>query len=176
MHAPSKLALLAVVAVSLASCEEGAPPPVAPNFKEPFHLNAYEQQFGYSQAVKVGHTLYVSATMAVDSEGQLVGPGDVGTQLDTVYTNLARTLAAQGAQLDDIVLERIYVTDMARFLEISDRRFRYHAPNELPAMSVVEVQRLVDPGFLVAIEAVAQLPEVPPAAAKADRAPDAAGG
>jgi enamine deaminase RidA (YjgF/YER057c/UK114 family) len=61
------------------------------------------------------------------------------------------------------VLERIYVTDMERFLEVSDRRFRYHSPTALPALSVIEVRRLVDPGFLVAIEAVVELPEAEPA-------------
>lgn len=148
---------------ALGGCEDGVPAPPAPEFKEPFHLNAYEQQFGYSQAVKVGRTLYVSATMAVDSEGRLVAPGDLGAQLDAAYTNLARTLGAHGARLDDIVLERIYVTDMAGFLEIADRRFRYHSPGALPAMTLVQVQRLVDPGFLVAIEAVVELPESAPA-------------
>ncbi len=155
--------LLALVCSScvalLAGCEDGAPAPPAPHFKEPFHLNAYEQRFGYSQAVKVGRTLYVSATMAVDAEGRLVAPDDVGAQLDAAYTNLARTLGAHGARLEDVVLERIYVTDMTRFLEIADRRFRYHSPNALPAMTLVQVQRLVDPGFLVAIEAVVELPE-----------------
>jgi enamine deaminase RidA (YjgF/YER057c/UK114 family) len=144
---------------SLAGCEDGVPAPPAPQFKEPFHLNGYELQFGYSQAVKVGRTLYVSATMAVDSDGRLVAPGDLGGQMDAVYANLARTLAAHGARLDDVVLERVYVTDMARFLEVADRRFRFHSPGALPAMTLVQVQRLVDPGFLVAIEAVVELPE-----------------
>lgn len=174
MRHPFVAALIVAGLASLSGCEEGAPAPPAPHFVEPFHLNAYEQQFGYSQAVKVDRTLYVSATMAVDAEGKLVGPGDVGTQLEAVYANLARTLAAHGGRLDDIVLERIYVTDMARFLEVADRRFHYHPPSALPAMTLVEVQRLVDPGFLIAIEAVAQLPEAAPVpAAKRGAAPAA---
>jgi enamine deaminase RidA (YjgF/YER057c/UK114 family) len=147
----------------LAGCEDGTPPAPAPRFPERLSLHAFEQRFGYSQAVQSGRTIYLSSTFAVDAEGKLVGPGDFAVQLDAAYTNLARTLAAHGAQFDDVVLERIYVTDMERFLEVSDRRFRYHSPTALPALSVIEVRRLVDPGFLVAIEAVVELPEAEPA-------------
>jgi enamine deaminase RidA (YjgF/YER057c/UK114 family) len=157
---PVLRALLALpLLAGLAACEEGAPPPPAPAFKEPFHLGAFEQRFGYSQAVKVGRTLYVSATMPVDAEGRLVGPGDLAAQLDACYGNLARTLAAHGAGFPDVVLERIYVTDMARFVELSDRRFAYYDRDALPALTLVEVQHLVDPAFMVAVELVVQLPE-----------------
>jgi enamine deaminase RidA (YjgF/YER057c/UK114 family) len=155
--------LLLVPLLLLAACEEGAPPAPAPRFPERLSLHGFEQRFGYSQAVKIGRTIHLSSTFAVDADGKLVGPGDFAAQLDAAYTNLARTLAAHGAQFDDVVFERIYVTDMDRFLEVSDRRFRYHSPTALPALSVVEVRRLVDPGFLIAIEAVAELPEAGPA-------------
>ena len=157
-----RLAVLAAVLL-LAACEDGTPAAAAPVFPERFAMHGFERRFGYSQAVKSERTVYVSATFAVDAEGRLVGPDDFAAQLDAVYVNLARTLAAHGAQFEDVVLERIYVTDMDRFLAVSDRRFRYHAVNSLPALSVVEVRRLVDPGFLVAIEAVAELPERVPA-------------
>ncbi len=162
MHRSPLLLLL----VCLAACDDGVRPPTPPVFPERFSLNAFEQRFGYSQAVKSGRTVYVSATYAVDAEGRLVGPGDFATQLDAAYANLARTLAAHGAQFEDVVLERVYVTDMERFLAASDRRFRYHAPTALPALSVIEVRRLADPGFLVAVEAVAELPAVESGAAR----------
>jgi enamine deaminase RidA (YjgF/YER057c/UK114 family) len=135
------------------------PPPVVP---EPFHLNAYEQTFGYSQAVKVGRTVYVSGTVAVDAEGRLVAPGDLKRQLQVAYINLAKTLEAHGASFDDVVLERVYTTDMDALLAVADERLHYYTRAQLPATTMVEVRRLIDPGFLVAIEAVVQLPEPPP--------------
>jgi enamine deaminase RidA (YjgF/YER057c/UK114 family) len=141
----------------LAACEQ-EPPPVESHIPEPLHLNAYEQSFGYSQAVKVGHTLYISATVAVDAEGKLVSPGDMAGQLDAVYANLAATLKAAGAGFSQVVVERIYTTNMEALLKVSDRRLKYYTAGQLPATSWFEVRRLVDPGFLVAIEAVAELP------------------
>ena len=108
----------------LSSCEADPPTP-APRIPEPFHLNNYEQTFGYSQAVKVGRTVYISATVAVDAQGRLVSPGDMAGQLDALYTNLATTLKAEGAGFPQVVMERIYTTDMEALLKISDRRFTY---------------------------------------------------
>ena len=141
----------------LAACEAGLPIP-APRIPEPFHLNNYEQTSGYSQAVKVGRTVYIAATVAVDSHGRLVSPGDMAGQLDALYTNLAATLKAEGAGFGQVVMQRIDTTVREALLKISGRRFKYYPHGQLPATSWREVGRLVDPGFLVAIEAVAELP------------------
>lgn len=146
----------------LAGCETAVPDAPPAVVIEPFHLAQYELTFGYSQAVQVGRTLYVSGTMAVDDEGRLVAPGDVGRQLEVAYINLAKTLEAHGASFEDVVVERIYTTDMDALLAISDHRLRYYSRKQLPATTMVEVRRLLDPGFLVAIEAIVHLPEPPP--------------
>lgn len=151
------------IILGLAACTEApvpSPPPERPVERLP--LNAFEGPFGYSQAVKVDRTLYVSGTMPVDREGRLIAPGDLGAQLDAVYANLARTLAPHGVGFDRIAMERIYVTDMDAFLAVAERRFRYHSATALPATTIVQVERLVDPGFLVAIDAVVELPPLPP--------------
>jgi enamine deaminase RidA (YjgF/YER057c/UK114 family) len=154
----AQAAAAALALACLAACEQEPPPPPESRIPEPLHLNAYEQSFGYSQAVKVGHTLYISATVAVDAEGKLVSPGDMAGQLDAVYANLAATLKAEGAGFPQVVVERIYTTNMEALLKVSDHRLKYYAAGQLPATSWFEVRRLVDPGFLVAIEAVAELP------------------
>jgi len=74
------------------------------------------------------------------------------------YANIARTLAANGSNFDEIVKETIYTTDMDALLKASDLRFEYYDKERLPATSWVQVQRLVDPGFLVQIDVIAELP------------------
>ncbi len=151
-------ALLLLALGALAGCSEGEPPAPPARIPEPFHLNPYEQSFGYSQAVKIGRTVYISATVAVDGDGKLVGPGDMGAQVDAVYANLAATLKAEGGGFAQVVMERIYTTDMDGLLKVADRRLRNYPEGQRPATTWVEVRRLVDPGFLVAVEAVAELP------------------
>lgn len=152
-------AVVATVMAVVPGCTaEEAPEPAPRVFPQPFHLNTFEANFGYSQAVQVGKTLYISGTMAVDARGNLVAPGDMAGQLRAVYTNLQHTLAAHGATLDDIVLERIATTDMPAFLAASEVRFEFHPRDRLPAASFSEVRQFVDAGFLVQVEAVAELP------------------
>ena len=149
--------MCAVAALSLGSCErESEQPPM--RVKQVFHLNSYEKDFGYSQAVLVDKTLYVSGSVAVDAEGRLVAPGDMAGQLRAAYTNIRNTLAAHRAEFDEIVKETIYTTDMDALLKASDVRFEYYDKERLPTVSWVQVQRLVDKGFLVEIEVVAELP------------------
>jgi 2-iminobutanoate/2-iminopropanoate deaminase len=149
--------MCAVAALSLGSCErESEQPPM--RVKQVFHLNSYEKDFGYSQAVLVDKTLYVSGSVAVDAEGRLVAPGDMAGQLRAAYTNIRNTLTAHRAEFDEIVKETIYTTDMDALLKASDVRFEYYDKERLPTVSWVQVQRLVDKGFLVEIEVVAELP------------------
>lgn len=154
------LGFLLAAALGVAACEkkdtEPATPP--PRVKQVFHLNPYEKDFGYAQAVLIGKTLYVSGSVAVDAGGRLVAPGDMKSQMQAAYSNIARTLAANGANFDMVVKETIYTTDMDALLKNSDLRFDYYDKDRLPTTSWLQVQRLVDPGFLVEVEVVAELP------------------
>jgi 2-iminobutanoate/2-iminopropanoate deaminase len=143
--------------LALPACER-APEPPAPRVKQTFHLNAYERDFGYSQAVLIDKTLYVSGSVAADQAGRLVAPGDMAGQMRAVYSNLRRTLAAHGAGFDEVVKETIFTTDMDALLKAADLRFEFYNKERLPASTWVQVQRLVDPGFLVEIEVTAELP------------------
>jgi 2-iminobutanoate/2-iminopropanoate deaminase len=96
--------------------------------------------------------------VAVDAEGRLVAPGDMAGQLRAAYTNIRNTLAAHRAEFDEVVQETIYTTDMDALLKAADVRFEYYDKERLPTVSWVQVQRLVDKGFLVEIEVVAELP------------------
>ena len=146
-----------IAAIGLAACErESEPPP--PRVKQVFHLNPYEKDFGYSQGVLIDKTLYISGSMAADENGRLVAPSDMAGQMRAAYANIRRTLAAHGADFGEVVKETIYTTNMDALLKASDLRFEYYDKERLPTTAWVQVQRLVDPGFLVEIEVVAELP------------------
>jgi 2-iminobutanoate/2-iminopropanoate deaminase len=145
--------------LGLGACErEHQPEPSPPRVKQVFHLSAYEKDFGFSQAVLIDKTLYVSGSVAADQDGRLVAPGDMAGQMRAAYSNIQRTLTAHGADFEEVVKETIFTTNMDALLKASDLRFEYYNKERLPTTSWVQVQRLVDPGFLVEIEVVAELP------------------
>ena len=150
--------LLACIAVLAGSACEREPESPPLRVKRVFHLNPYEKDFGYSQAVLIDKTLYISGSVAADQNGRLVSPGDMAGQMRAAYSNIRRTLAAHGADFDEVVKETIYTTDMDALLKASDLRFEYYDKERLPTTSWVQVQRLVDRGFLVQIEVIAELP------------------
>src|SRR5579864_6361172 len=99
----------------LAACERQPPP--TPRTKQVFHLNAYEKDFGFSQAVLIDKTMYISGSVAADQSGRLVAPGDMAGQMRAAYSNIQRTLAAHGAAFDEVVKETIYTTNMDALLK-----------------------------------------------------------
>ncbi|TET95968.1 MAG: RidA family protein [Dehalococcoidia bacterium] len=114
----------------------------------------YEDVIGFSRAVRVGDTVYVSGTVAWGDDGKLVGEGDVYAQARQTLRNIERALAEAGATMRDVVRTRIYLTDMGRWEEAARAHAEAFAEVK-PAASMVEVSRLAEPAMLVEIEAVA---------------------
>ena len=156
----ARAALVASLAVTfgLSACHREPQPAPLVRAKQVFHLNPYEKDFGYSQAVLIDKTLYISGSVAADGTGRLMAAGDMAGQMRAAYSTIRRTLEAHGAGFEQVVKETIYTTDMEGLLKASDLRFEYYDKERLPTASWVQVQRLVNPGFLVEIEVVAELP------------------
>ena len=109
---------------------------------------------GYSHAIKIGNTIYVSGQVALDEEGNLMGEGDMIAQTERAYENLRRVLEAAGATITDIVKLTIFCRDSDSFAKTGEVRRKYFG-NHFPATTAVEVNRLMDPDCLIEVEAVA---------------------
>ena len=114
----------------------------------------YEPIIGFSRAVRVGDTVYVSGTVAWGDDGKLVGAGNVYAQARQAIRNIEKALAQAGASLKDVVRTRVYLTDISRLQEAA--RAHGEAFGEIrPASSMLAVSALAEPEMLIEIEAIA---------------------
>ena len=112
----------------------------------------------YSAALRDGHLLFISGTVAVDERGNLVGKSDLAVQTRQVFENIGRLLTAAGAGWDNVARMTYFVTDISQWPSVSSVR-REFLREPYPAGTAVEVSRLVHPDWLIEIEAVAVLPD-----------------
>ena len=67
---------------------------------------------GFTHAVRIGFTTYMSGEVPLDSAGQLVGRGDLSAQAKQAFANLALVLRIAGNEPSDIVKLTVYVVDL----------------------------------------------------------------
>jgi enamine deaminase RidA (YjgF/YER057c/UK114 family) len=115
----------------------------------------WESIVGYSRAVRVGDRIYVTGTTATDENSNIVGVGDAYEQTVQCIRNINRALKALGAGLQNIVRTRMFVTDISRWEDYGRAHGEFFR-EIMPATTMVEVSRLIDPDMLIEIEADAQ--------------------
>lgn len=95
----------------------------------------------YSQAVKVGDTVYLSGQIPLDPEtAELVG-GEMEKQIRRVFDNLAGVASAAGGSLADVVKLNIFLTDLAHFALVNQVMAEYFV-EPYPARAALGVASL----------------------------------
>ena len=113
----------------------------------------------YSHVVRAGDTVYIAGQTARDADGNIVGEGDAGAQTDQIMKNIAACLASVGASWEQVVRTRVYQTDPAQMGAVREARDQHLPKDHLPASTSLFVAGLVDPAFLIEIDAVSYLGE-----------------
>ena len=108
--------------------------------------------------VSNGRMIHVAGQIPWDAEGRTVAKGDVAGQTRQVFDNIAAVLAEADATLDHVIKITIFAADIRYRDEINRVRGETFTP-PYPASTQVAVAALVDPEWLVEIEAVAFVPD-----------------
>lgn len=115
--------------------------------------------YGFAQVVEAEgkKIIFCAGQTAWDKDNNLIGAGDLGKQMEACITNIGIALAEVGATLDDVCRLTIYIVDYnPGMLEtIAAELARGFKRDRLPANTLLGIQALAVPEFLVEMEATA---------------------
>ena len=119
----------------------------------------WEAKVGYSRAVKIGNYIEVSGTVALDENNLVIGENDAYLQTKFILQKIETTLIKAGATLKDVVRTRMFVTDISKWQEVGRAHGEFFKGID-PCTTMVEVQALIAPQFLVEVEATAIMDKI----------------
>ncbi len=118
----------------------------------------WENEYGYSQAVKVGDTIYLAGQVSHDDKGNVLGVGNMEVQMRAAYANIGKVLAQYGASMDNVVDEMLFVTDMdAAFAARVKMKQEVFSGSPVLGSTIVQIQRLAFPQLMVEIRCIARV-------------------
>jgi enamine deaminase RidA (YjgF/YER057c/UK114 family) len=111
-----------------------------------------EPVIGFSRAVRVGNIIAVSGTAPIKAGGGVATPGDVNGQTVRCLEIIQKAIEDAGGKLEHTVRTRIFLTDIKRWKEAAEAHGKFFGDIR-PACTFVETSGLIDPEWLVEIEA-----------------------
>ena len=109
----------------------------------------------YSQAVRVGNTIWVAGQIPLNPHTKELVSGDIEPQIRQVFANLQAIVTAAGATLDDVVKATVYLTDLNAFAMVNTVMSEYFR-EPYPARAAVQVSALPR-GAQVEVECIVAL-------------------
>lgn len=110
---------------------------------------------GYVHAIRVGDRVLISGAVTMDPAGKPTAAGDLEQQMKNCYADLRAVPAHSGCMFEDVVVEKVFTTDMSQFLEVAGHRPSIYG-GRCPTGTWVEVKGLALPEFMIEIELQAQ--------------------
>jgi len=124
--------------------------------REIIHTDRAPQAIGtYSQAVKVGSTVYLSGQIPLIPESMELVEGEIATQIRRVFDNLQAVAQAAGGDLKDVVKLNVFLTDLGNFPTVNEVMAEYFS-QPYPARAAIGVASLPK-GAAVEMDAVLEL-------------------
>ena len=110
---------------------------------------------GYTHVAKVDNTVYIAGQVAVNQDGSIVGKGDAEAQVRQIWRNLEAAVKSVEGSLQNIVKTTTYVTSIEYGAAVRTVREELYRSSNPPTSTLLVVQALASPDYMVEIEAIA---------------------
>ena len=118
---------------------KGSAPPLAP----------------YSHGAKAGNVLYVSGMLSLDSQGHIVGIGDVKAQTRNILESIKLVVTEAGGSMSDIAFNQIFLKSLDDYAAVNEI-YKEYFPQPSPARYCIQAN-LVKPEFVIEIASTAHI-------------------
>jgi enamine deaminase RidA (YjgF/YER057c/UK114 family) len=112
----------------------------------------FEPKIGIARAVRAGNIIAVTGTAALSPEGKTVAKGDAGGQARRCLEIIQSAIEELGGKLSDVTRTRILLTRIEDWERVAAVHGEFFGGIR-PANTIMQVVRLIDPDWLVEIEA-----------------------
>lgn len=116
----------------------------------------FEKPIGFSRALRTGNRILVSGTAPISMDGSPAYPGDVYRQTRQCLKIIEKAINDAGGKIQDVVRTRVYLTDGDTWKEAGKAHGEFFSEIR-PASTFIEVSRLIDPAWMVEIEAECEI-------------------
>lgn len=104
-----------------------------------------------------GQVLHLKGQVSLNSDGEVIGEGDMELQVETTLNNVQAVLESFGGRMEDVYSLTHHVTDIEAFMTTGHIRNKYFS-QPFPITTTVEVSRLYHSALMVEITASAEIP------------------
>ena len=112
----------------------------------------FEKSIGFSRAVRTGNMISVSGTAPIADDGSPAFPGDLYNQTRRCLAIIEKAILEAGGTLENVVRTRMFLTNISRWEEAARAHGEFFSGIR-PAATMVEVKGLINPEWLVEMEA-----------------------
>jgi enamine deaminase RidA (YjgF/YER057c/UK114 family) len=113
-------------------------------------LSPFEEEIGFTRALRVGNVIAVSGTVGVEADGSV--KEDCGAQADRCFALIREHIERLGGRIGDVVRVRMFVTDI-KDADAASAAFARALKPTRPAATLVAIAGLYDPRWKIEIEA-----------------------
>lgn len=112
----------------------------------------YEKPIGFSRAVRIGNFISVSGTAPIAPNGSTAYPNNLYSQTKQCLEIIKKAIEDAGGNLSNVIRTRVMLTDISKWKEAAQAHGEFFSEIR-PACTFLEINRFVDPNWLIEIEA-----------------------
>lgn len=115
-----------------------------------------KNKFNSLHAIKNRNNIKISGAVSIDNKGNPTAVGNLEQQMMNCYADLEKILEHYDFTFDDVVVEKVFTTNMPEFLEVAEFRNEIYT-SEFPASTWHEVEELAKPEYMIKIELIVDI-------------------